>query len=155
MTHADDDDDFTEAEEEAWCDEQREVLAAYFVRKGLRTGEIGEWPAWHVAPIIAVWSIESLKAPGAVGWWAVTGDIPTDYCSSDGGCDNPRRALRRISESWLAAIADTRPGAATLGETGLPAEFADLLRVRAEQLLEWVSEDDGWPPDAPDRARLN
>jgi len=151
MDDQDDDfDDLTEAEEDAWCAERREEVADYLQRENLRHGEIGDWPAWHIAPYVSVWAVESLVAPGSVGWWAICGDLPCDYCSSSGGCDNPRRALRRIGETWLEALEATPPGAQTIGETGLPADMTDLFRSRAELLLEWVADPDAWPPDAPD-----
>jgi hypothetical protein len=151
MSDDEDDDDLTEEEEEAWCAERRLQVEAYLKRQGLTHGDVGEWPAWHVAPYVSVWAIESLKAPGAVGWWAICGDLPTDYCGSAPDCANPRQALRRFAETWLASLADTPQDAAELGQTGLPTDVGDLLRSRAELLLEWVADEDGWPPDAPDR----
>ena len=52
------------AVEESWCSHQRAQVAAYLANEKLAHGEIGEWPAWHIAPIVAVWAIESKKRPG-------------------------------------------------------------------------------------------
>jgi hypothetical protein len=104
-----------------------------------------------MAPYVSVWAVESLRAPGSVGWWVISGDLPTDYCSSGDECNNPRRAMRRLAESWRDAIAATPDGAATLGETGLPADLADLLAARVDFLLGMVRDDEVWPPDVPDR----
>ncbi len=151
MDDDDDDDDLTEAEEEAWCDEQRSEVVRYLSEQpGLARGEVGEWPAWHIAPYVAIWAIESLAAPGSVGWWAISGDLPCDYCAAAPDCNNPRRAMRRLAESWLAQLASTEPGAETIGDSRLPADFSDLLRSRAEFLLEMVADEELWPPDAPD-----
>ena len=146
----DDLDDLTPAEEEAWCEAQRHVAGDYLAGQDLEHGELGEWPAWHMAPYVSVWAVESRKAPGSVGWWVICGDLPSDYCSSSDGCANPRRALRRFSESWLAALQETPTDALTIGDTGLPVHLSDLLRSRAEFLLEMVADEELWPPDAPD-----
>jgi hypothetical protein len=71
----------TAVEEEQWCAEQRDHVVSYLTRQGLQSPSVGDWPAWHVAPSIAVWAVESLKKPGSVGWWAISGDLPTDYTS--------------------------------------------------------------------------
>ena len=63
-------------------------------------GGVGEWPAFHVDPYVALWAVQSKRTPGAVGWWAISGDLPTDYISSSDG-RHPREALRAISRSWF------------------------------------------------------
>jgi hypothetical protein len=66
--------------EQRWCAERRAEVAAYLAGEGVTLGTIGEWPAWHVAPYVSVWAIGSLKAPGAVGWWVICGDLqPTTF----------------------------------------------------------------------------
>ena len=150
MDDDDDDDDLTPEEEEAWCAERRAQAVEYLRDQGVQHGEVGEWPAFHMAPFVSIWVVESLRASGAVGWWVICGDLPSDYCSSADGCTNPRRAMRRFAEQWLTELATTSEGAPTIGETGLPADFADLLRGRAEFLLQMVADDEIWPQDAPD-----
>lgn len=76
-------------------------VAAYLEREGVVHGELGQWPAWHIAPIAALWAIESKKSPGRVGWWTISGDLPCDYVSAS-KLKHPRDALRAIAESWLA-----------------------------------------------------
>jgi len=139
--------EISEQEEEAWCAEQRGVVANYLARQsGLEHGEIGEWPAWHVAPHVAIWSVESVANPGWVGWWAISGDLPGDYCSADGR-RHPRLALRHFAQSWREALARTPEGAETIGETGLPFELAAILEHRAELLSAWAEDDEFWPDD--------
>lgn len=53
-------------EEERWCEEQRQKVKTYLAQAGLMHGEIGEWPAWHITPYLAIWAIESMQAPGWV-----------------------------------------------------------------------------------------
>jgi hypothetical protein len=136
----------TETEEEAWCADQRAAAAAYVAIQLEEHGAVGDWPAWHIVSHVAVWAVESVKAPGWVGWWVITGDLPSDYCSA-AGCRHPRLAIRRIAESWRASLQGTRPGDATIGETGLPADLAPLLTARADMLLARVEDDASWPAD--------
>jgi hypothetical protein len=79
--------------EDAWCNERRAEVAAYLVAQRVLHREVGDWPAWHLAPYVSVWAIESAVEPGSMGWWVISGDLPTDYASSD-GLPDPREALR-------------------------------------------------------------
>jgi len=87
--------------------------------------------------------VESLKAPGSVGWWVICGDLPTDYCSSS-PYRTARWAVRAIAESWQAAVANLRPWDETIADSGLPVSLAPLLSSRAELLLEWAEDPDIW-----------
>jgi len=108
--------EISEQEEEAWCAERRDLVAKYLASQpGLEHGEIGEWPAWHVAPYVSIWAIESLANPGSVGWWAISGDLPGDYCSA-AGRRHPRLALRHFAQSWREQLALAARGAETIGE---------------------------------------
>src|SRR5207253_9606987 len=69
--------------EERWCIEQRAIVADYLRLQKVRHGRIGEWPAWHVAPIASIWAIESTVQPESIGWWVIGGDPPTDYISAN------------------------------------------------------------------------
>lgn len=146
----DNDDDLSPEEEEAWCGAGREQVVDYLGHQDLRHGEVSEWPAWHLAPYVGIWAVESLKTPGSVGWWVICGDLPSDYCSSDDGCDNPRRAMRKFAETWQQAITATADGASTLGDTGLSAKLAPVLQSRIDFLLDMVRDDEIWAPDSPD-----
>ncbi|HXV01718.1 MAG TPA: DUF4826 family protein [Caulobacteraceae bacterium] len=130
-------------DEEAWCAEQRDNVVAYLAAQPLAHGPVGEVPAWFVSPYVSIWAIESVKSPGWVGWWAISGDLPTDYCSAD-NCRHPRLAMRRIAEEWMAAIEGTRPGDLTIGKLGKSLEQLPLIESRAALLLEWSDDDDIW-----------
>ena len=106
-------------------------------------GEVGEWPAWHIAPYVSVWAIESVIAPGSVGWWALCGDLPTDYCSAT-DCPSPRDAIAKIARTWQEAVAGTLPGDAMLKGLGLDASLAPMLTSRANLLLDWESDPAIW-----------
>src|SRR6266446_5228772 len=47
------------AVEERWCNEQRVNVTNYLSSQKVKHGRIGDWPAWHVAPYVSIWAIES------------------------------------------------------------------------------------------------
>src|SRR5687767_2584538 len=96
MTDIDWDDD---ANIESWCAKQHQVAAQYLELQPAKFGALGEWPAWHVAPYVSVWAVESVAAPGKVGWWVICSDLPTDYASS-AGVPDPRSAVSAFAERW-------------------------------------------------------
>ena len=134
-----------------WCAERREEVAAYLQREGLTHGQIGADPAWHVAPYVSVWAIESLAAPGKVGWWAISGDLPNDYVSGDSAKD-PREAVRAIALLWQEAAdcmsRDEAHPTLRIGSGQRDQELAPLLASRAEMLLEWVDDAELWEDEA-------
>jgi hypothetical protein len=140
-------DDLSEEAEERWCAGQRETVIAYLVQQGFSSPSVGEWPAWHVAPIIAVWAIESRSRPDWVGWWAISGDLPTDYttCRDD---RHPRQALRDIGARWIEAGAAWARGQRheriSLGSPQRQEELAPLLEARGKTLIQWAADDDIW-----------
>jgi hypothetical protein len=131
------------ADEEAWCAERRDDVVQYLRDLRLDHGGVGDVPAWFVAPHIAIWAIESRQSPGWVGWWAISGDVPTDYCSAQ-DCRHPRLAMRRFAEEWATAIDQTRPEDTTIGATGLPVSLLSLLKARSDLLFQFSSDDDLW-----------
>jgi hypothetical protein len=135
--------DPTNPDEEVWCSERRNEVIAYLGRQPLQFGEVGEVPAWFTSPLVSIWAIESLQSLGWVGWWAISGDLPTDYCSAH-DCRHPRLAMRRFAEEWRAAIARTGPEEQTIDDMGLPASLAPLLHARADLLFEFSNDDGLW-----------
>lgn len=135
--------DPTDADEEAWCLERRNEVIAYLSNQPVRVGEVGEVPAWFTAPLASIWAIESLKSPGSVGWWAISGDLPTDYCSAH-ECHHPRLAMRRFAEQWRTALDRTRPEQQTIDDLGLPISLAPLLQARADLLIRFSNDDGLW-----------
>lgn len=132
---------------ERWCNEQRENAARYLSEQPVRFGALGEWPAWHVAPYVSVWAVESVASPGTVGWWVISGDLPTDY-TSGAGTPDPRSAVAAFAKRWDSAAVQMERGKQLDGFTvGAPEnarELAQLLRSRAGVLLEWVNDDSCW-----------
>ena len=136
--------------EARWCHEQRKVVAEYLRSQGLTHGEIGEWPAWHSAPYIAIWAIQSLAKPGWIGWWAISGDLPTDYISSSDveRPQDPRKAMRVFARNWLELVGAWRDGREVenteLGDPASHRESGPLLEARAKLLIDFASDDSCW-----------
>ena len=140
-------DDPDEKADDHWCARQREQVIAYLSEEGLHAPNVGDWPAWHVTPVVSVWAVESIEHPGAVGWWAVSGDFPTDYitCSGD---RNPRQALRDIGDRWGQAAArwvDGKPAEGfQLRNAAHEHDLAPLLATRAQMFLDFAADDRNW-----------
>ncbi|MEQ8837595.1 MAG: DUF4826 family protein [Lacipirellulaceae bacterium] len=136
-------------EEFAQCNaEKRSTLAAYLEQQSIGSPNIGEWPAWEMAPHFGIWCIESQKQPGKIGWWAFAGDCPTDYVSESGAC-HPRSALRELVWNWEGYVAHMKEGRQPPDTTFHTArhdldEVAGLLESRVGVLKDWLAEDGLW-----------
>jgi len=152
MKKADYDDPKVEAK---WCEKQRSVVAGYLQKEGVKHGRIGDWPAWHIAPCVAIWAVESHARPNWIGWWVITGDLPTDYISTKEvpPPQHPRRAVRAIAERWRKCAQAWNLGqdCAEFEIRGPHShqELAPLLASRAEILIEWTNDDSFWTKDRP------
>ncbi|MBL0041714.1 MAG: DUF4826 family protein [Xanthomonadales bacterium] len=51
--------------EERWCMDRRQEVESYLSKEQVPHGRIGEWPAWHVAPYVSIWAIESQRGDEA------------------------------------------------------------------------------------------
>ena len=132
------------AVEERWCSECRQRVSEYLARQGVRHGEVGEWPAWHVAPYVYIWAIESVRHPGHVGWWAICGDLPTDYLSVE-RIKHPREAMQAFSEVWLEVAQCMTDGVPhshiRIGPADQATALSPLLESRAKLLSTWAADD--------------
>ena len=141
--------DDTEAEA-AWILSMRRQVEDYLRREGLVHEGIGADPAWHVPDVTSIWAIESRKSPGWVGWWAISGDHPTDHISS-ANTKHPRAALRAFCARWRELVRCMRHGvphpAIRLGDPGDTEELADLFEPRVELLESWSADDGLWDYD--------
>lgn len=136
----------TEEEYDAWASLERDRVNAYLELQGIASPNV-EWPAFDMAPHFAIWAVESKKAPGLVGWWAFSGDCPTDYVSED-GTSHPRNALRLLLEKWATYVpalkAGEQPQGISFGESADLPLLGDLLERRIALLTEWFEDDDLW-----------
>jgi hypothetical protein len=139
------------AVEEAWCQDRRAEVSKHLQREGVDHGRIGEWPAWHIAPYVSVWAIESITRPGWVGWWAISGDLPTDYVSAK-EIKQPREAVLAIANRWLEVSSCLARGVPhpelKIGTSTEWPSSAPLLESRASTLLEWANDQSLWEEEA-------
>ena len=108
---------------------------------------VGEYPAFHVYPYLALWAVQSRSSPGWIGWWAITGDVPADYISSH-ECRHPREALRAFARHWREVSARMLRGephpAYRIGTSDDWPALGDLLGRRAEILQRYADDDELW-----------
>jgi len=140
-------DELTETDDDACCVEQHEQVLAYLLDEGFKSPSVSDWPAWHVAPLISVWALESSDHPGQVGWWVVSGDFPTDYTTCQGD-RHPRQGLRDIGLRWREAAlrwAEGKPADGwNLRDSDKEMELAPLLAARAKLFLDIAADDSNW-----------
>jgi hypothetical protein len=55
---------------------------------------------------------QSLAHPESIGWWAICGDLPTDYISSADVTrpQHPRKAMQVFAKNWLELVAAWNDG---------------------------------------------
>jgi len=137
------------SEEERWCEDRRVQVAEYVRREGISHGRIGEWPAWHVAPYVSIWAIESATTPDSIGWWVICGDGPTDYVCA-GQVSHPRDAVRAFGTRWEEVAsymlrAEPHP-TIELGTPKTWPELGPLLKKRAALLRASADDESLWQP---------
>jgi hypothetical protein len=136
--------------EERWCIERRTQVIGYLQEQGVEHGRVGEWPAWHVAPYVSVWAIESKRRSGWVGWWTICGDLPTDYISA-ATVKHPRDALRTFAKVWEEVAARMEKGEEhDCIRIGRPSDWptlAPLLLARSQLLRQFADDNDVWVDD--------
>jgi len=137
-----DDDEF-----EAWNRSRRKQAIAYLEGQGIDAPQVGDWPAFEVAPKFGIWCIGSKKQQGKIGWWVFAGDCPTDYVSEDGLC-RPRAALTNLVKRWEDCVLHMKQGNqppdVSFGDGSNIRELGDLLDRRVGILRDWIADDDLW-----------
>ena len=138
------------AVEERWCSERRREVSEYLAKEGVLHGKVGSWPAWHLAPYISIWAVESLKAPGHVGWWVICGDMPTDYLSA-ATVKHPQRAMLAFADRWQEVADNIRSGVPhpelQYGEPKNDPQRAVLLENRSDVLRRFAEDESMWSPE--------
>jgi len=134
--------------EEAWCDARALDVAQCLARHAVAHGRIGEIPAWHAMPYASIWAVESAHRPEWIGWWVISGDLPSDLIAAQ-GVETPRAALRAFGERWGRHAQALQRGEVPtpwshLAPSELPA-FSALLRRRGVALQQWADDDASWP----------
>jgi Domain of unknown function (DUF4826) len=137
-------------EEEQWCAARRSQVVAHLKSERAKHVEIGEWPAWHIAPIVSLWALNATTAPERGGAWAICGDVPTDTITSDAP-KSPRAAVRAFAKRWHDAAAQMVTGDSAQKSEPIKKdrvhELALFLEVRSRQLIDWANDDSLWDVD--------
>jgi hypothetical protein len=134
-------------DEEDWLLEEKQTVEEYLKREKIDHLGVGDYPAFHVHPYVALWAVQSKKFPGRIGWWSISGDLPTDYISGDEG-RHPREALRAFSRHWEELAACMLRGEKhtdySIGTPDQWPELGDLLQRRARIIAEWANDESLW-----------
>jgi hypothetical protein len=130
-----------------WIKDERTKVIQYLNEKGVSGGDVPSEPAWFVAPLLAIWPVFSLENPGAVSWWVISGDAPTDHIPSDGASE-VREALSAFSKRWMESSEHVLRGEplpdAQIGASDQTPELGALLFRRANLLAEFAAADELW-----------
>jgi hypothetical protein len=136
--------------EAAWAAEQRNVILNYLASQRVEHAGVSSEPRWFLAPYVAVWAVRSKANPSRIGWWGISGDLPTDYIS----CTTERSdadVLLAFARQWKAAAermaAGGQPPGYRAGPPGQEKQLAPLLQARAELLEDFARDMDGDNPD--------
>ncbi len=137
--------------EAQWLAEQRANVQRYLQDEGVQHRGVASEPEWFVAPYVSVWTVESMKVPGKVGWWAISGDLPTDHLSGHEATD-ARAALAAFAKRWNEVSVYMRRGeehpTVKIGRPDNRHELGDLLNRRAKLIQEWTHDNEMWQKPA-------
>lgn len=127
-------------DEAAWVASQREIIIRYLAAQRVEHGGVSIEPRWFVSPCVAVWAIRSRTRAEHVGWWAISGDLPTDYMTS-GTEEDAGDILIAFATRWREAAkrmaAGEQPDGFVIGDPARAKELAPLLEARADLLYEF------------------
>lgn len=136
-----------DSEFNAWNSSKRAEVISYLDKQGITSPQVGDWPAFEIAPHFGIWCVESKRQPGRIGWWVCAGDCPIDYVAEDGRC-HPRAALQNLVKRWNECIpwmkAGKQPPDMKLGDGSNLPELGFLLEERTKIFQEWLEDGDLW-----------
>lgn len=131
-------------EDAAWVAKQRQTVIDYLASQRCEHNGVSLEPRWFVSPYIAVWAVRSKANPDAVGWWAISGDLPTDYLSAAAHLRSSGDVLIAFAGQWRTAAERMKDGEQlddyTVGDPARAKELAPLLKNRADLLQKFGEE---------------
>jgi hypothetical protein len=134
--------------EVAFLKRARDEVEAYLRHFEVAFVSIGATPSWALPPHLAVWPIYGENGPIHPGWYAISGDVPTDYVSSSDAPD-ARAAVWHFARLWREVAATMASGRAHPEmKIGTPEQWPTLhsrLHERALLLAEFAADDSLWP----------
>jgi hypothetical protein len=133
--------------ETTWIKDERNKVIQYLEEKGINHAGVPSEPAWSVAPLLAIWPVFSLEDPGAVSWWVISGDAPTDHIASDGASE-VKEAVSAFAKRWIGLSEHILRGEphpdVQIGTPDQWPELGELLFRRANLLAEFAAVDELW-----------
>src|SRR5689334_15897733 len=93
----------TDSEDAAWAAGQRKVVESYLRTQGCEHAGVSLEPRWYLSPYLAVWAVRSKARPDVVGWWAISGDVPTDYLTASHELRCTADVLAAFGAQWSRA----------------------------------------------------
>jgi hypothetical protein len=132
----------TDSPDAAWASVQRQRVLAYLASQKVEHAGVSLEPRWFLSPYVAIWAVRSKSIPEFIGWWAISGDLPTDYLT----CEDQRDSgdiLLSFARQWKVVAAkmaagDHLPGY-RIGPIDKAKELAPLLLARVELLEDFAS----------------
>ena len=91
-----------DSDDAEWIAAQRQIVVDYLAGQRIEHDGVSLEPRWFLSPYLAVWAVRSRANPDRVGWWAISGDVPTDYIACSGERDSGD-VLIAFSRVWKAA----------------------------------------------------
>ena len=135
MANSDEESTITNSGDAVWAGKQREVIQAYLQSQGCDHAGVSLEPRWFLSPYLAIWAIRSKANPDAVGWWAISGDVPTDYMTAAQDIRSAADVLAAFGRQWSqSAESMSRGEHVGIGKPENVRELAPLLRIRAGML---------------------
>lgn len=135
MAESDEEATIADPEEAAWAVAERQIVESYLLAQGCDHAGVSLEPRWFLSPYLAIWAVRSKANPEIVGWWAVSGDVPTDYMTAARHIRSDADVIAAFSERWaISAEKMSRGEYAGIGRPENVAELAPLLKARAELL---------------------
>lgn len=95
----------TNKEENEFLQRARNEVVQYLTHFNVPFSKISLAPDWFLIPYIAIWRVFGERSNTQPGWFAISGDVPTDYVSSSDAHD-ARQAMRHFSRLWLDASSE-------------------------------------------------
>lgn len=130
-------------EESAWVTTQRQRVVQYLASQQVQHAGVSLEPRWFLSPYVAGWAVRSKANPDRIGWWAISGDLPTDYITCTHEQDSAD-VLLSLSRDWKEAAAQMSKGVSPpgcqIGPPGHEKELAPLLLSRANILEKFANE---------------
>jgi hypothetical protein len=135
---------------DAWLISQADAVARYLEVEAIHGATLESSPAWFVAPYVALWRF---SADRSAEGWVISGDLPTDFII-DPEVKTPQQAAGAFGCRWREVAGYMAGGVQhpTI-QIGSPEDWpalGELLRGRAEALLEWADDESVWQERGPD-----